>query len=259
MRIVSANVNGIRSATTKGFLEWLSRSSSDIVCLQEIKAQLEDIPLVAKELAGYTPYFFPAEKKGYAGVGIYSKHPAQKVQYGFGNPQFDAQGRYLQVDFANFRVVNMYFPSGSASADKQADKFLFLQVIFPILEKLLQDPLPCVLCGDWNMAHTKDDLKNWQGNQKNSGFLPEERAWLSSVYALGWVDVYRHLYPLATGEGYTWWSNRGQAYANNVGWRIDLQVASHAMAQGAQSASVFKDQKFSDHAPLVIDYAQAFF
>jgi exodeoxyribonuclease-3 len=263
LRIVSLNLNGIRSASSKGFLDWLPCQQPDIVCLQELKAQSADLTASMREPAGYASCFHYAEKKGYSGVGIYSRRPAQRIVEGLGVAEFDAEGRYLQADFETtdgaLSLVALYLPSGSTSEERQQAKFRFMEQFWPALQQLADDARrdrrEVVLCGDWNIAHREIDLKNWKSNQKNSGFLPEERAWLTRVFdELGWVDVYRQLHPDTTGDAYTWWSNRGQAWAKNVGWRIDYQIATPGIAAKARSASVFKDKRFSDHAPLIIDY-----
>ncbi len=264
LRIVTLNLNGIRSAAAKGLFDWLPQLDANIICVQELKAQAADLsaPLLAPD--GLAGRFHHAEKKGYSGVGLYHGGQApQRVVEGLGIAEFDAEGRYLQADFATtegpLSVVSLYLPSGSSSAERQQAKFRFMEQFWPQLQGLARDAerdgRAVVLCGDWNIAHREIDLKNWKSNQKNSGFLPEERAWLGRVFAeLGWVDVYRRLYPEAGGEGYTWWSNRGQAWAKNVGWRIDYQIATPAFAARARQAAVYKERRFSDHAPLVVDY-----
>jgi len=255
MRIVSANLNGIRSARDKGFFEWLIASGADVCCVQEIKAQETDIGDDLRRPTGYQSVFHAAEKRGYSGVGIYSRRGPDRVVSGLGISDIDAEGRYLQADFGNLSVVSVYLPSGSSSPERQLAKFSFMERFWPMLETLARSGREVILCGDWNIAHREIDLKNWKGNLKNSGFLPEERGWLSGVFdELGWVDVYRHLYPDAGDTAYTWWSNRGQAYAKNVGWRIDYQIATPGVAATARVGAVYKDRKFSDHAPLVIDY-----
>ena len=259
LRIVSLNLNGIRSAASKGIFDWLAAADADIVCLQELRAQLSDMSSQMLAPDGYPGWFHCAEKKGYSGVGIYSRHPATRVCTGIGNAEFDSEGRYLRIDFdtkkTKFSVISLYLPSGSSSPERQQAKFRFMELFYPILKSLRKEGREIILCGDWNIAHKEIDLKNWKGNLKNSGFLPEERAWLTQIFGdIGWVDVYRHLHPEATGEAYTWWSNRGQARAKNVGWRIDYQIASPGAAAKALRASVFKEQRFSDHAPLIIDY-----
>ena len=260
MRIISANLNGIRSAATKGFFDWLPSQQADVVCVQELKAQAADLKPEFIHCDGLTGTFHYAEKNGYSGVGVYTRKPPQQVIEGFGVAEFDAEGRYIEAGYANIRggnfaAISLYQPSGSSSPERQQAKFRFLEVFLPHLQALIQSGREIVICGDWNIAHREIDLKNWKSNQKNSGFLPEERAWMSRLFDdLGFVDVYRKLHPETTGDAYTWWSNRGQAYANNVGWRIDYQIATPGIAATAKAASVYKDQRFSDHAPLIIDY-----
>lgn len=255
LRIVSLNLNGIRSAAAKGAFEWLQSSRADIVCVQELKAQHPDMGEQMRNPPGYLGYFHCAEKKGYSGVGIYARRAPDRLVEGVGIAEFDAEGRYLQADFGRLSVVSLYLPSGSSSEERQLAKFRFMAQFWPKLQALRRSRRAVVLCGDWNIAHREIDLKNWRSNQKNSGFLPEEREWLTAVFdRLGWVDVYRRLHPEATGEAYTWWSNRGQARANNVGWRIDYQIASKNFATVARAASVFQGRRFSDHAPLTVDY-----
>jgi exodeoxyribonuclease III len=253
MRIVTLNVNGIRSAERKGLARWLTRVEPwDVVCLQEIKATAADVPraLVAPRKA-YAA-FLSAEKKGYAGVALYAKKEP-RVTTGFGFAEFDSEGRYLEADFGKLAVVSLYLPSGSSGPHRQASKFRFLEAFLPHLTKLRRAKREIILCGDWNIAHKPIDLKNWRSNQKNSGFLPEEREWLSHVFdQLGFVDVFRQINQEA--EQYTWWSNRGQAWANNVGWRIDYQIATPGIAAKARAATIYKTRRFSDHAPLIIDY-----
>jgi len=253
MRIITINLNGIRSAATKGFYQWLALQDADVICLQELKAQAADMTGQMLALSGYHGYFHYAEKKGYSGVGIYCRAQPQQIKVGLGVAEFDAEGRYLRADFADFSVVSLYLPSGSSGAERQAVKFKFMAVVMPHLRELRASGREILICGDWNIAHKELDLKNWRGNKKNSGFLPEERAWLTKLFdEVGFVDVYRALYP--TQEAYTWWSNRGQAWAKDVGWRIDYQIATPTIAQRASTASIYKAQRFSDHAPLIIDY-----
>ena len=255
LRIVSLNLNGIRSATSKGVLEWLRHQHAEVICLQELKAQTADMTAEMLNPHGYYGYFHYAEKKGYSGVGIYAKRQPDRVIEGLGIAEIDADGRYIEAQFGNLSVISLYLPSGSSGEHRQAAKFAFMEQFLPKLAELRQSGREVILCGDWNIAHKEIDLKNWKSNQKNSGFLPEERTWLTRVFdELGWVDVYRRLYPEATGEAYTWWSNRGQAWAKNVGWRIDYQIATPDIAATARAASVYKEQRFSDHAPLVVDY-----
>ncbi len=255
MRIITANLNGIRSAANKGFFDWLAGQDADVVCLQEIKAQLSDLTNEIRNPAGLHGYFHLAEKKGYSGVGIYCKTKPDKVIEGLGMPDIDAEGRYLECQFGNLSVVSLYLPSGSSGEERQAFKFDVMARISPHLEDLVKGGRDVLICGDWNIAHQEKDLKNWKGNRKNSGFLPEERAWLTHLFDnIGWVDVYRQLHPETTDTSYTWWSNRGAAYEKNVGWRIDYQIATPGLAKKAFASTIYKDIRFSDHAPLIIDY-----
>ncbi|MCR4301351.1 MAG: exodeoxyribonuclease III [Sulfuricaulis sp.] len=253
MRVVTLNVNGIRSAAKKGLFEWLPRQNADVVCLQEVRVQETDITQAMRAPKGFHGFFSCAEKKGYAGVALYSRHAPERVHVGFGSKEHDDEGRYLQADFGQLSIVSVYLPSGSAGPHRQESKYRFMDYFFPALQKLRQDGREYILCGDWNIAHKEIDLKNWKSNQKNSGFLPEERAWLTQVFdELGWVDVFRTLNDKP--DQYTWWSNRGQAYAKNVGWRIDFQIATPGIAHRAMKESIYKEKKFSDHAPLILDY-----
>ncbi|MGH8741670.1 MAG: exodeoxyribonuclease III [Burkholderiales bacterium] len=253
MRVITLNVNGIRSAARRGLVRWLAAQQADVVCVQEIKAQDSDLDAAMRAPKGLHGHFYPAQKKGYAGVGLYSRAEPDRIVRGFGIREFDAEGRCLEARFGKLSVVSVYFPSGSAGPHRQASKFRFLEAFLPYLRKLRRSGREVILCGDWNIAHREIDLKNWRSNRKNSGFLPEERAWLTQVFdAVGWVDVFRRLDP-RPGQ-YTWWSNRGQAWAKNVGWRIDYQVATPGIAARARKASIYKRKRFSDHAPLTIDY-----
>ncbi|ENO91535.1 exodeoxyribonuclease III [Thauera sp. 28] len=255
LRIISLNLNGIRSAATKGLFDWLPDQQADLVCLQELKAQAGDLSDAMRAPAGLKGWFHHAEKKGYSGVGIYSRHAPDRVIEGLGIADIDAEGRFLQLDFGKLSVVSLYLPSGSSSEERLQIKFAFMERFLPHMATLFASGQEVVVCGDWNIAHRETDLRNWKSNQKNSGFLPEERAWLSRLFdEQGWVDVYRRLYPEATDDCYTWWSNRGQAWAKNVGWRLDYQIATPELAAAALNASVYKAQRFSDHAPLTIDY-----
>lgn len=255
MRIITLNLNGIRSAANKGFFGWLHSMQPDIICLQELKAQAADMSAEMLAPAGYHGYFHYAQKKGYSGVGIYSKQKPDSVIVGLGIADIDDEGRYLECRFGKLSVVSLYLPSGSSGEERQAFKFSMMARFMQHLEQLKNSGFEVVVCGDWNIAHQEIDLKNYKGNKKNSGFLPEERAWLSDLFGrVGWVDVYRRLHQDSTDACYTWWSNRGQAWANNVGWRIDYQIATPAMAARASTATIYKEARFSDHAPLTIDY-----
>ena len=257
-KLTSLNLNGIRSAATKGVEAWLEQHAPDCICVQEVKAQQPDLAGRFEVLAGMQGHFHLAEKKGYAGVGVYTRHAPSDVVTGFGMAEFDAEGRYVELRFdtprRRFSVISCYFPSGSSGPERQEAKFRFLDGFYPVLQRLKAER-EFILCGDVNIAHQQIDLKNWKSNQKNSGFLPEERAWMSRVLTEGGlVDVYRRLQPEATDAAYTWWSNRGQAYAKNVGWRLDYHLATPAMAERARREAIYKEQKFSDHAPITIEY-----
>ncbi len=256
--LTSLNLNGIRSATTKGLEAWLDKSRPDCICVQEVKAQAPDVAGRFEQLAGLQGHFHFAEKKGYSGVAIYTRHAPSDVIVGWDGGEFDAEGRYVELRFdtpqRKFSIISSYFPSGSSGEERQQAKFRFLAGIDPHLVALKKQR-EFILCGDVNIAHHEKDLKNWKGNLKNSGFLPEERAWMTRLLSeVGLVDVYRHLQPETTDASYTWWSNRGQAYAKNVGWRIDYHLATPAMAALARTERIYKDEKFSDHAPLTVGY-----
>lgn len=255
MKIISLNLNGIRSAANKGLYAWLKKQDADIVCMQEIKAQAADMSSEMLNPEGYHGYFHYAEKKGYSGVGIYSKTKPNAVIEGLGIEDIDSEGRYIECQFGNLSVISLYLPSGSSGEERQTFKFSVMARFMPHLQALVASGREVVICGDWNIAHKETDLKNWKGNKKNSGFLPEERAWLTELFdQIGWVDVYRSLHPDTTDECYTWWSNRGQAWAKNVGWRIDYQIATPGIASKAIAANIYKEERFSDHAPLRVDY-----
>jgi exodeoxyribonuclease-3 len=284
-KLTSLNLNGIRSATSKGLEGWLAQSMPDCICVQELKAQAADLSGRFEEMSDLKGHFHFAEKKGYSGVGVYTRHEPSEVIVGYGSTEFDAEGRYVELRFdrpgrknlPKLSIISAYFPSGSSGEDRQAAKFRFLAELYPHLLALKKER-DFVLCGDINIAHQEIDLKNFKGNKKNSGFLPEERAWMTELLRLeqaletaqdakqaskaadelnsggGMVDVYRKLQPTTTGEAYTWWSNRGQAYAKNVGWRLDYHLATPGIAALARNEHIYKDVKFSDHAPLTIDY-----
>ncbi len=256
MRIVSLNTNGLRSAAKKGFFDWLAASDADVVCIQETKAQPEDLAAALFHPAGWHVHFKSAVKKGYSGVAIYSRAQPDSVHDTLGAPEFDDEGRYLEARFGNLSVISLYLPSGSSGPERQASKDRFLEFFPAKLAEWAASGREVVICGDWNIAHSKLDLKNWKSNQKNSGFLPHERAWKDKLYGVwGYFDAYRTLHPTEEALAYTWWSNRGNAWANNVGWRIDYQVISAGLKGKLKAASVYKQQRFSDHSPLVVDYA----
>ena len=282
-KLTSLNLNGIRSAASKGLQDWVAQSMPDCICVQELKAQAADVSGRFEEIAGLKGHFHFAEKKGYSGVGVYTRHEPSDVIVGYGSTEFDAEGRYIELRFdrpgrkqsPKLSIISCYFPSGSSGEERQAAKFRFLAEFYPRL-LALKETRDFVLCGDVNIAHQEIDLKNFKGNKKNSGFLPEERAWMTellrdaelaneaaqeltertgpSVKGGGMVDVYRKLQPTTTDAAYTWWSNRGQAYAKNVGWRLDYHLATPAFAALARSEHIYKEQRFSDHAPMSVDY-----
>ncbi|MBC7379523.1 MAG: exodeoxyribonuclease III [Burkholderiaceae bacterium] len=257
-KLTSLNLNGIRSASSKGVEAWIAKNKPDCICMQEVKAQEADISGRFEEMAGLKGHFHFAEKKGYSGVAVYTRHTPSDVIVGYGSGEFDAEGRYVELRFdtpkRKLSIISCYFPSGSSGEERQAAKFRFLDEFDPHLVKL-KKKREFILCGDINIAHKEQDLKNFRSNKKNSGFLPEERAWMTKLLdETGLVDVYRVLQPTATDTAYTWWSNRGQAYANNVGWRLDYHLATPALAALARSEAIYKTEKFSDHAPITVDY-----
>jgi exodeoxyribonuclease-3 len=237
----------------KGFWEWAAKQKLDVICLQELKAHEEQIPAEILTAKGWYKHFHPAVKPGYSGVGILTRIPPEKIHKGLGWRQMDDEGRYIQADYQDLSVISVYLPSGASGEKRQQIKFKFLERFQGHLIKLRKKKRQFILCGDFNIAHKQIDLKNWRSNQKNSGFLPEERAWLDEVFgALGYVDAFRVMNQEA--EQYTWWSNRGQAYLKNVGWRLDYHIVTPGLKDKIKAVSIYKEQKFSDHAPLIIDY-----
>lgn len=252
VRIITLNANGIRAAARKGFFDWLPKQKADVVCIQETKAAIDQLnaDFFPK---GWHAFFCDANKRGYSGTAIYSREQPDSVIWGLQSPEFDNEGRGIEARFGDLCVQSLYLPSGSSKDERQQAKYRFLDEFLPRLKARAADGRKHILCGDWNIAHRNIDLKNWKSNQKNSGFLPEERAWLDTVFDdVGLVDAYRVVEP--DTEQYTWWSNRGRAWDNNVGWRIDYQIVSPNLRDTVQSASVYRDGRFSDHAPLTIDY-----
>lgn len=252
MRILSLNCNGLRSAIRKGFYEWLPSAEVDVVCLQETRLGVDKVTDDLQCL-GYHGYWQHAVKPGYSGVAVLSRIKPDDVIEGFGSAEFDPEGRYVEVRFKSVSVASVYLPSGSSGDVRQAAKYRSLDEFRAHCRRLLKAKRSAVLCGDFNIAHKPIDIKNWKGNLKNSGFLPEERAWLDQLFDEdGWVDAFRVVNSEA--DQYTWWSNRGQAYAKNVGWRIDYQMVSPDLKAKIRRAEIYKAQKFSDHAPLLLDY-----
>jgi exodeoxyribonuclease-3 len=253
MRIVTLNANGIRSAARKGFFSWLPRQSADVVCIQETKAQVHQLEDRVFRPRRYHCFYEDAERKGYSGVALYARHEPDEILRGFGSAEFDAEGRYLEARFGALSVVSLYVPSGSSSDERQQAKFRFMAQFMKYLESVRANGRRYIICGDWNIAHKPVDLKNWRSNQKNSGFLPEERAWMDEVFGpQAFVDAFREVNQ--EPDQYTWWSNRGQARAKNVGWRIDYQILSPQLQGAARAAKIYKRKWFSDHAPLLMDY-----
>ena len=253
MKVISVNVNGIRSAARKRFFEWLPEQGADVVCLQETRAQAAELDKAITAPAGYHAFFNDAERKGYSGVALYTRQRPRRIHTLLGWDRADQEGRYIQADFGSLSIVSIYLPSGSSSTERQAIKFDFMARLLPVLQGFRNSRRNYILCGDWNIAHKAIDLKNWRGNQKNSGFLPEERAWMDRVFdEVGLVDAFRLIN--TAPDQYTWWSNRGRAWANNVGWRIDYQVISPRLKGLVRTAEIYTAERFSDHAPLIMEY-----
>lgn len=253
MKIITANTNGIRAAGRKGFFDWLVREKADVVCIQETKAQVDQLSDALYHPEGYSCFYHDAQKKGYSGVSLYCAREPDAVIVGMDNEEFDFEGRYIEAQFGQLSVISLYMPSGSASEERQAVKYRCMDHMLEKLKAMKASGRDYIVCGDWNIAHKNEDIRNWRGNKKNSGFLPEERAWLDTLFdEVGFIDGFREL-PQAEHE-YTWWSNRGQSWANNTGWRIDYQILSPSMAGTVRETNVYKDERFSDHSPLVMGY-----
>ena len=253
MRIITANVNGIRAAARKGFFDWLPKQNADVVCIQETKAQVHQLEDDIFRPQGYHCYYHDAEKKGYSGVALYCKAEPDEVIVGMGNEEFDAEGRYIEARFGNLSVISLYMPSGSSKEERQIAKYRCMDFFENKMQEMKDSGRDVLICGDWNIAHKNEDIRNWKGNLKNSGFLPEERAWLDKLFdEMGFIDAFREL-PQEEHQ-YTWWSNRGQARANNVGWRIDYHILTPGMKGKVKATEIYRDESFSDHAPLIIDY-----
>jgi|TARA_R110002072_G_scaffold25932_3_gene86308 exodeoxyribonuclease-3 len=252
-KIITCNTNGIRSAARKGFFEWLDAEQADVVCIQETKAQLEQLSDPVFSPPGYHCFYNDAIKKGYSGTALYSKVKPQRVITRLGWDPADSEGRYTQADFKGLSVISLYLPSGSSSEAVLEKKLRFMENFMEHLRALRRKRREVIICADWNICHQNIDLKNWRSNRKNSGFLPEERAWLDMLYdEVGYVDSFRLVN--SEEEQYTWWSNRGQSWAKNVGWRLDYQVITPKLATSVKSAGIYKEQRFSDHAPQIMEY-----
>lgn len=253
MRIITANVNGIRAAARKGFFTWLSTQQADIVCIQETKAQKHQLADSVFYPQNYHCYYHDAQKKGYSGVALYSRVQPIEIMEGIGWTDVDIEGRYVESRFENINIASLYLHSGTSGEERQNLKFHFMERLLPYLKNRLTESKDYIICGDWNIAHKNIDLKNWRTNQDQSGFLPEERAWLDELFGeSGFIDAFRVVNQ--EENQYTWWSHRGRAWENNTGWRIDYQVISPSLKNTVKKASIYKDQRFSDHAPLIIDY-----
>ncbi len=253
MRVITANVNGIRAAAKKGFFDWLKEQNADVVCIQETRAQEHQLDDSLFYPEGYHCYYFDAEKKGYSGVAIYSHQEPEAITTGLGWKHADKEGRYIQIDLGKLSIASLYLPSGSSSEQRQANKLKFMDDFLEDLKAMRRQRREFIICGDFNIVHKEIDIKNWKSNQKNSGCTPQERAWLDRLFnEVGFVDAFREVNKEA-GQ-YTWWSNRGNACANNVGWRIDYQIISPGLKDKVRAAFIYKEKWFSDHAPLIIDY-----
>lgn len=253
MKIITANVNGIRAAGRKGFFDWIAKQQAFVVCIQETKAQIDQLSDELYHPQGYSTFYHDAEKKGYSGVALYCKQNPDDVIVGMGNEEFDSEGRYIEAKFGNLSVISLYMPSGSSKEERQQLKYRCMDHMMAKLEEMKASGRDYIVTGDWNIAHKNEDIRNWKGNLKNSGFLPQERAWLDTLFDdVGFIDAFRELEQ--EEHQYTWWSNRGQARANNVGWRIDYHVLSPSLKGKVLSTEIYRGESFSDHAPLIIDY-----
>jgi exodeoxyribonuclease-3 len=249
------NANGLRSAADKGFFDWFAKQKADVLCLQECRAAEDQLADKSFRPRGYQRWFCEAKtKKGYSGVGIYAKREPDEVRTALGWPEFDEEGRYLEARFGDLSVVSFYIPSGSSGELRQGFKFQVMDFLQPILQQWLASGRHYVLCGDWNIVRSRLDIKNWTSNQKNSGCLPRERDWVNAMCSDDqcWVDAYRALH--AEGQDYTWWSNRGAARANDVGWRIDYQFVTPGLREKLRACAIARTPRFSDHAPFTVDY-----
>ena len=252
-KIITCNTNGIRAASRKGFFEWMAGEDPDVVCIQETKAQIDQLGDPIFSPKGYHCYYNDAQKKGYSGTAIYSKVKPIKVTTSLGWDPLDSEGRYIQADYKGLSVISLYLPSGSSSEESLQRKYRFMDSFLEHLRVLRRKRREFIICADWNICHKEIDLKNWRGNRKNSGFLPEERAWLDTLFdEVGYVDSFRLVNQEA--DQYTWWSNRGQAWAKNVGWRLDYQVITPKLADKVLAADIYKDERFSDHSPQIMEY-----
>jgi len=253
MRIITLNANGIRAASRKGLFQWFEEQNADVLCIQETKAHMHELEESILKQKGYQLFYHNAEKKGYSGVAIYTRAQPKSVSVGLGFPYADTEGRYIQVDFDEISIASLYLPSGASKEERQLVKFEFMAFYENRLREIAEGKQPFIICGDLNIVHKEIDIRNWKSNQKNSGCLPEERAWLDKLFdKFGLVDSFRVVNQMP--DQYTWWSNRGQSWAKNVGWRLDYQVITKHLKPHVKSVEIYKEKRFSDHAPLIIDY-----
>ena len=250
MRIVSYNVNGLRSAMTKGFTEWLQSDPADIICLQEIKAHKDNVDYQQFEALGFEHYWYPAQKKGYSGVAVLTKIKPDNVQYGNGHMQSDAEGRVIRLDFGDITLINVYIPSGTSGDDRQTYKYQWLDEFFSYLEQLKATRPNIIVCGDYNICHKAIDIHDPVGNKNSTGFLPEERAWMDKLFSNGFVDTFRHYHP--EPHQYSWWSFRANARNNNKGWRIDYINVTSPLQTRLKDAQIWQQVKHSDHCPVFL-------
>lgn len=253
LRVVSLNCNGIRSAARKGLYAWLERVDPDVICVQETKAQEFQVPFDAMHLSAYSAVFADAERRGYSGVGIYTKRAPDAVRVGFGWPEIDREGRYVEIDYDTLTIGSLYIPSGTMGPERQRWKDAFLGQFEPWLRERVHGGRSSIICGDYNIAHREIDVYNAVRASKITGFLPHERAWMERVLGeQGWIDTFRRVH--ADVPGYTWWSHFQQAFEHDRGWRIDYQLVTPDLADRVADAYVYRDERFSDHAPLVVEY-----
>ena len=252
MRIISYNVNGIRAAIKKGFIDWLKTNPADIICLQETKAEHTDIDVKLLENLGFQHHWFSAQKKGYSGVAVFTKIKPDKVTIGSGIQSSDDEGRVIQLDFGDIRLINAYFPSGTSGDERQKFKYVWLDEFNAYLDKLKKKHKKIILCGDYNIAHNEIDIHDPKGNKKSRGFLPEEREWMTKFLASGWIDTFREFHK--EPHRYSWWSQRFPTVRlNNKGWRIDYFTVTEALRPQLKGADIFPDVKHSDHCPIYLE------
>ncbi|CAM4184373.1 exodeoxyribonuclease III [Cytophagaceae bacterium 50C-KIRBA] len=250
MKIISYNVNGIRAAIQKGFIDWLKEENPDVLCLQELKADIDQVDTSAIEALGYQVYWHSAQKKGYSGVAIFSKIAPKAVTIGCGIEKYDAEGRVIRADFEDFSVMSVYMPSGSSGDERQGFKMIWLSDFYQYIEQLKKEIPHLIISGDYNICHKAIDIHNPKSNANSSGFLPEEREWMESFIHSGFVDSFRHIN--SEPHHYSWWSYRAGARGKNLGWRIDYHLVSESLRDRISHAQILPEVKHSDHCPVVI-------